>query len=127
MTASRDYIKAFQAWLGAICTAYNGRLPTGVNPQAPYILYDAYTDKFGTAFIQPLTIHAPNSTDIGDVLEIVDEIDARVGEGGVLLHGEKLNIWIRKGSPFSQPIDASDEVGIARYVNLVIKIYQKER
>ena len=96
-------------------------------PSSPYIKYDSYIEKFGTTFIQPLRIYAHNTSDVGEILQVLDAIDAAIGEGGCVLNAEKVNAFIRKGSPFYQNMTDERENVKAGYVNLLITIYQKER
>lgn len=126
-TTYSDYAKAFQAWLEGICTAYNGVLPSGITPSGTYIRYDSYIDKFGSAFIQPLRIYATNSSNVGDYLKVLDDLDAAIGEGGYLLDAPTVKAFIRKGSPFFQNMMDERENVKEGYVNLIITIYQKER
>lgn len=126
MAGCKDYARLFQSWLEQVgeCTAYSGVLPTGVTPNMPYILYDLYVGGFAEQFIQPVRVFAGQTTDIGEVLDIVDRIDEAVGNGGVLLHGDGINVAIYKGNPFYQSLDSGDETTKAGYVNLLVTIYK---
>lgn len=126
MANNAEYSAAFQKWLNGICTAYRGVLPSKVKPTSPYILYNMYVEKFGTSFIQPLRIYAENTSNVTEILQVLDAIDSAVGEGGYLLMSENIRAVIRKGSPFYQDMDDEEENVKSGYVNLEITIYQKE-
>lgn len=127
MTNNEKFGEHFQAWLNNICPAYRGVLPSGVTIPDVYILYNAYSGAFATQFIQSITIYATGSTNVVDVMEVVDDIDTAIGDGGLLLHHEDMNIFIKKGNPFYQDMTDIDETVKAGYVNLLITIYNKER
>ena len=126
MANNANYSALFQAWLNNICTAFRGELPSGETPTGAYIIYRAYTGRFGVPFIQPLRIYVPKTSDVAEILQVLDGIDAAVGEGGVLLNSENVNVWIKKGDPFYQDMDDEKENVKSGYVNLEITIYQKE-
>lgn len=117
----------FQAWINSICPAYRGVLPRGAQLPDVYVQYNAYSGNFATQFIQPLTIYAKGTTSISDVLEVVDDIESAIGDGGLLLHFNDMNIYIVKGNPFYQDLVDVDETIKAGYVNLLVTIYYKER
>lgn len=117
----------FQEWLNSICPAYRGVLPSGVTIPDVYVNYNAYTGNFAKQFIQPLTIYAKGQTSIQDVLNVVNGIHNAIGDGGLLLHYEDMNIFICKGDPFYQDVTDVDETIKAGYVNLLVSIYYKER
>lgn len=117
----------FQAWLNNICPSYRGVLPSGVTIPDVYINYMSYVGNFARQFIQPLTIYAKGQTSIQDVLDVVNSIQEAIGDGGLLLNYEDMNIFINKGDPFYQDITDIDETIKAGYVNLLVTIYYKER
>ena len=127
MGNNADYSAIFQRWLNGICTAYRGELPSGEEPTGAYIIYKAYAGSFARTFIQPLRIYKPKTSDISAVIEVVDALEAAIGDGGVLLHDPSMNVKIMKGDPWYQDTDDEKENFKSGYVNLDITIYQKER
>jgi hypothetical protein len=129
MGLTRDYATKIYEWL-------NGFAPTFREPvlsslfneenQRPsdYISYSADVGNFNSEFIQAVTIYS-QSTSYNRVMDIADAIESEVGENGIKVSAEWGYITIRKGTPFYQ--DKPDEADDVRagYVNLLIRVYQK--
>ena len=117
------FSKAIYEWLNGFAEAYNGVLPSGLNPENPYIRFDNYYDSFAEQFIFPISIYALNTTSYATPIRIADEIGDAIGEGGLLIHNDDITFVIYKGSPFYQNKGEEDETVRAGYVNLLISIY----
>lgn len=124
-----NYATTFYKWLSTFAPTYREPvLSSSFDEQNPepneYIKYSADTGNFANEFIQAITIYS-KSTSWTYVMNIVDAIESAVGESGIILREEWGYITINKGNPFYQDKPDEDDSVRAGYVNLLIKIYQK--
>lgn len=79
-------------------------------PEFPYITYEFVSDDLGAEVAMTASVwyRGPSWVPANAKSE---EIGARIGYGGILLSCDGGRIWIRRGSPFSQPMgDESDDM-----------------
>lgn len=84
----------------------------------PFLTYEAAFGGYGDA--QALTVNLWYYTQSEAIPNAkVQEISARIGLGGVMLRCDGGAIWIRRGSPFAQPVrDEADPSIKRRYINV---------
>lgn len=126
----RNYATTMYNWLSKFAKTYRTPVLSSMfdaeNPQPnEYIEYSADTGNFAEQFIQSITIYS-KSTAYNYVMNIVDAIEKEIGESGLILRQDWGYIKIEKGSPFYQDKPDEDDSIRAGYVNLLVKIYQKE-
>lgn len=128
MTMTRDYATTLYNWLSDFAPTYRRPIQEGLfdanNPQPnEYISYSAEVGNFNGEFIQAITILS-KSTSYNNIMDIVDDIESEIGEGGVKVSDTWGYMTIYKGSPFYQDKEDEDSSYRAGYVNLLIRIYQ---
>lgn len=126
----KNYATTLYEWLSEFAPTYRRPIQEGTftaeNPKPnEYISYSAELGNFNSEFIQPIKVLS-KSTGYTNVMNIVDEIESAIGENGIKVDGEWGYITIYKGSPFAQDIEDEDSSYRANYVNLLIRVYQKE-
>lgn len=122
----RDYATTLYEWLSKFATTFREPVQFDKEEPAPteYITYSADTGNFAEEFIQAITVYS-QSTSYKYVMDIVDKIEAEIGEHGIVLRNEWGYIKVTKGSPFYQDKPDEDSSIRAGYVNLLLTIYQK--
>lgn len=115
--------KRIYEWLTQFGTAYRGIVPSGVEVDNLYMLFNGYVDGFAKPFIFPVQIYSHNTTSYSSVLQVVKKIENVVGENGVLVIYDDVRFKVEKGSPWYQDKDDEDKTVRAGYVNLIITIY----
>lgn len=128
MGLTRNYATTLYDWLSEFAPTFRRPIQEGTfdasNPQPnEYISYSAETGNFNTDFIQAITVYS-KSTGYTNLMNIVDEIESAIDEGGVKIEDEWGYITIYKGDPFYQDKEDEDSSYRAGYVNLLIKICQ---
>lgn len=110
---------AFQKWAGEFMKAY----PTTAVPTSakfPYLTYELSVGAWdeGEQLCQ-MNVYMQTESE-AEINRVIDEIAQSVGLGGFSLKCDSGLIWIKRGSPFCNPID--DEPGIKRrLVNLSVE------
>lgn len=90
-------------------------VPTEAN--LPYLTYRAvFDDMFNTAFVSASIWY--RSTSWAEISQKCDEIAEWLGTGGQLIPFENGVLWIRRGSPFSQRMNDTDDSIRRIYMNL---------
>lgn len=119
------YAKMLYGFLSQLTTTYSQRITSQINTPNEYITYECNCGNFATPFIQPISIYS-KSENYERILQLMDALESRIGEGGVYIKSDNLTIRIMKGSPFYQSMEDEEENWKFGYVNLEITIYQKE-
>lgn len=119
-----NYSKQLVMFLKQFATVYEDIVPSGITPPNEYIVYDTICGNFADPFIQPITVYC-KSNSYTRVKEIASEIEREIGEGGIVLRNSWGNVIVYKGSPYYQNKPETDENYKAGFVNLEIKITQK--
>lgn len=129
MGLTRDYATTIYEWLSEFAPTFREPVLSSLfdeqNPRpSEYISYSADVGNFNSEFIQAVTIYS-QSTSYNNIMNIVDAIESAVKEDGIRVGAEWGYLTIRKGTPFYQ--DKPDEADDVRagYVNLLIKVFQK--
>lgn len=129
MGLTRDYASTLYKWLKQFAPTYRTPvLSTLFNKDNPkpdeYIEYSSNVGNFNTEFIQAITIYS-KSTSFNKVMDIVDAIEDAIKENGIRVSDEWGYITIKKGTPFYQDKPDEDDTIRAGYVNLLVRVYQK--
>lgn len=98
-------------------------VPTGQNaPDLPYITYQVVTDSFGGG---PVAMNGSiwyKNTSWTTINAKTEQISAKIGLGGMLLHYDGGAVWIRRGTPFAQSMGDPENDQIKRkYINISAK------
>lgn len=129
MNLIKNYATTLYNWLRSVAGVDVFREPVQFDEDNPqpneYITYSANVGNFATEFLQPITIYS-KSTGWTKVMEIVDAIESTITEKGVKVVSDWGIITIHKGNPFVQDKADEDSSYRSAYINLSIKIYQKE-
>lgn len=87
----------------------------------PYITYSASEDEFG----RPVSLRASiwyRSKSWNDITLKLDEISNHITRGGVMVSYDNGAMWIRKGSPFAQRMNDSEDDSIRRiFMNIEVE------
>lgn len=129
MSLTRDYATLLYEWLSNFATTFRSPIVSTMfdedNPKPnEYIEYSADVGNFNTEFIQALTIYS-QSTSFNNIMDIVDSLEEAITEKGVRVNADWGYITIYKGSPFYQDKPDEDDNIRAGYVNLLVRICQK--
>lgn len=128
MSLTKNYATTLYEWLKQVSGLEVFRQPIEFDEDEPqpneYITYSATTGNFATEFLQPITIYS-KSTGWARVMDIVDKLEDAITEKGTKVVKDWGIMTIHKGSPFAQDKVDEDSSYRSAYVNLLIKIYQK--
>lgn len=84
----------------------------------PYITYEVQTDSFDS----PVAIGADlwdKATTWSRVTQIADLISSTIGRGGKIVMCDEGALWITRGSPFTQRMDAENDADVRRlHINI---------
>ena len=88
--------------------------------EKPYITYTVEDSELYEDNIMQVMVYGNT---LEEVINIADEIEKKIGTGILVesVEGQFISIYVRKGSPFSQPINNADS-GICCYINIITKI-----
>ena len=129
MNLMKNYATTIYDWLEDVSGVKVYRNPVEYDDEHPlpneYITYSASAGNFATDFLQPITIYS-KSTAWTNVMNIVDTIESAITEKGTKVVSDWGIITIHKGSPFAQDKTDEDSSYRSAYINLLIKIYQKD-
>ena len=124
----KNYATTLYEWLEEVSRVKVYREPIEFDEDHPapseYITYSASVGNFATEFLQPITINS-KSTAWTKVMDIVDNLESAITEKGTKVVSDWGIMTIHKGSPFAQDKTDEDSSYRSAYVNLLIKIYQK--
>ena len=99
-------------------SAYDNRTLEELSITFPYITYEVATDSFDYA----VTIGADlwyQSTSWAEVTAKAMQIDNAIGRGGKMISYDGGAIWITRGSPFSQRLEAENDYDVRRiHINI---------
>lgn len=86
-------------------------VPTGDDaPEFPYITYELVTDDLGNVTAMTASLWYRGTSWVPANAK-ADEVGARLGYAGVRLACDGGRIWLRRGTPFAQPMgDPSDDM-----------------
>lgn len=86
-------------------------VPSGKDsPEFPYITYELVTDDLGNVAAMTASLWFRGTSWVPANAK-ADEIGARLGYAGVRLSCDGGRIWLRRGTPFAQPMgDPSDDM-----------------
>ena len=104
-----DKFQAFQSWIGSFV---NGKayLQNDVPDNAgfPRITYSLPVGEFDSFVMMADASIWDQSNSWKNILLKTDEIYEAVGLGGILIPYNDGKIWVKRGVPFSQPMDDED-------------------
>ena len=99
-------------------SAYDENTLDDMNIEYPYISYEVATD----AFDAPVAIGADiwdRSTSWARISQKAEQISEAIGRGGKMIPYEGGAVWITRGTPFSQRVDAESGIDIRRiHINI---------
>lgn len=99
-------------------SAYDDKTLENMNIDFPYITYEVQTDSFD----YPVAIGADlwdKSTSWAAVAQKAEEFSNKIGRGGIFVPYDNGAIWITRGSPFSQRMDAETSNDVRRiHINI---------
>ena len=87
----------------------------------PWITYDVVFDSFGSLPVScgvNLYYHTDSEQEPNAKAE---EIEKRVGFGGITIQCDGGFLWIKKGNPFCQSLNTGEEGEKRRFINLLIE------
>ena len=123
---TEKYAKILYNWLSQFGTTIRGVLPANATePSGVFLTYDVVAGNFGENFMQAVSIYEIGATNYENIWTVVDDIENTIRECGVIIRNSDMNITIYKGSPFYQDIGSGNDTAKAGYINLQVKIYQK--
>jgi len=123
---TEKYAQILYEWLSQFATTIRGVLPANATePSGVFLTYDAVAGNFGENFMQAVSIYEIGATNYENIWEVVDSIENTIRESGIIIRRNDMNITIHKGSPFYQDIGSGSDTAKAGYINLQVKIYQK--
>lgn len=91
----------------------------------PYITYSVSTGYFD----EPTAISANiwyRSTSWKEITEKANEIGAEIGQGGKIVPYDGGTIWIKRGTPFAQRMEAENDTVRRIYLNIVAEYISAE-
>ena len=90
----------------------------------PYITYEVQSDSFDGNEI-PLTASLwYRSTSWADITHKADEISKYIGMGGIFIHFDDGNLWIKRRTPFAQNMsDNADEIVKRKIISISIEYW----
>lgn len=90
-----------------------------IQPQFPYITYQASTSSFQAGEVTLSVSVWSRAYSLQEAEEIADSISNKLGYGGYMQQAEDGFIWLRKGNPFVQYMgDPSDDFLHRAYINI---------
>lgn len=90
-----------------------------VQPQFPYITYQALTSSFQAGEVTISVSVWSRASSLQEVEAYADAISAKIGYGGYMQQAEDGFIWFKRGSPFAQYMgDPSDDFLHRAYINI---------
>jgi len=123
---TEKYARILKNWLSQYATTIRGKLPSSATkPSGVFLMYDVVAGNFGENFMQAVSIYEIGATNYENIWAVVDNIENAVRECGIIIRNSDMNITIYKGSPFYQDIGSGNDTAKAGYINLQVKIYQK--
>ena len=117
MTSEQALIQFFKSF--GVPAYEENSVPTGENaPGYPYITFSLAIDGFGAETALDASVWT-RSTSWSEANDVLKNISDRIGMGGKMLHCDDGAVWLKKGSPFAQPMgDPSDNMIKRNYINL---------
>lgn len=115
----------YQFWSSFGLTAYEeNAVPTGDDaPQFPYLTYTAETDSLGAEVAQSVSLWYRTTSWVGANAKTT-EISNAIGRGGKILRCDGGAIWLKRGTPFAQPMGDPDDNMIKRkYINITAEYF----
>ena len=116
--------QALYSWLSTIADGVPAYASASVPSDAsfPYLTYDLTIPSWGDGW-QTFQVKAWSYGDSeAEANEIIWQIAQAVPTGGVLLRIDGGQLWITRGSPFAQAVEATDDDKVKlRYINLDIE------
>lgn len=109
---------SFWAGFGLLAVDEQAAYDTTFDPPEQYITYEDAQDSFG----YPVTIGADlwyRSMSWAEISQKAEQISNAIGMGGVFVPYDGGAIWITRGSPFSQRMDAETSNDVRRiHINI---------
>lgn len=115
-----DKFQALQSfWESFGIPAYDeNTVPTGDDaPVFPYITYDAVVSELGTPVAMSASLWY-YGTSWGQITAKLEDISFAIGRGGRLLPIDNGAVWIKKGSPFAQRMNDSNDMIRRIFINI---------
>ena len=99
-------------------SAYDERTLEQLGISFPYITYEVATDSFGDAVAIGADLW-DRGTSWADVTQKAEQIAACIGRGGKLTPYDDGALWITRGTPFSQRVEADNDSDVRRiHINI---------
>lgn len=99
-------------------SAYDDKVTKDLEISFPYITYEVATGYFD----EPVALAADvwdNSTSWAVASQKAEEIESRIGRGGIMIPYNGGAIWITRGSPFAERMDAETGYDVRRiHINI---------
>lgn len=115
-----DKFQALQAfWSSFGIPAYDeNTVPTGDDaPAFPYITYDAVVSELGTPVAMSASLWY-YGTSWSQITAKLEDVSFAIGRGGRLLPIDNGAVWIKKGSPFAQRMNDSNDMIRRIFINI---------
>lgn len=99
-------------------SAYDDKATQDLEISFPYITYEVATGYFG----EPVALVADvwdNSTSWAAASQKAEQIESRIGRGGIMIPYDGGAIWITRGAPFAERMDAETGYDVRRiHINI---------
>lgn len=114
--------KALYNWFNSFGIPFYVSTNVPDNPIFPYGTYENITSSFGEDSVS-ITVYLHYYTTREDEINAMsDKMSKVIGYGGTIITCDEGAIWIKKGTPFSQPITTeSDKTYKGRYINIELE------
>ena len=114
--------KALIAWLDKnVIKTYQERVIDSA--VLPYASLSYVEGEFAEPVLQQLTIWTRSDNSYASAYSYADTLSELIGEGGILIDGTDVKLWVKKGSPFVQNRNDDELTVRAVLVNLEISYY----
>ena len=123
-----DKFQALQSfWSSFGIPAYDeNTVPTGDDaPAFPYITYDAVVSDLGTPVAMSASLWY-YGTSWSQITAKLDDISFGIGRGGRLLPIDSGAVWIKKGTPFAQRMNDSNDMIRRIFINITAEYLTAE-
>lgn len=112
---------AFQAWAEGFGIPAYAENAVPEDAEEPYMTYYFPTAMFGDGEQAATLSLWYRTTSEAEPNAKAREIGEALGIGGTCLPCDEGLVWVKRGQPFSQPVDSGDNAVKRRYINLSIE------